>query len=105
MSDAFSGFKIERWYHALIAMGAAGTVAALAFPFPGVANAHVLLAALGLFFVGIGEWINHPLQTRVGINFTITGYPRRPSSLGTLFDLMGALLLAIGLGKIIAAAG
>jgi len=109
LNEPLSGLKIEYWYHALTALGAAGVIAALAFEFHGVANAHVLLAALGCFFVGLGEWINHPLQTAImprtayhpgGI---ITGHPRNANALGALFDVLGLVLMAIGVYKIAAA--
>lgn len=110
MAEPHAVFKIEHWYHALAALGAAGVISALAFEFPGVANAHVLLVSLGGFFVGLGEWINHPLQTAIlprsayhsgGI---ITGHPRNARALGNLFDVFGFVLVAFGAYKIAAAA-
>ena len=112
MDEPKAWLKIEHWYHALVAVGAAGSIAALAFEFHGVANAHVLLVSLGLFFIGLGEWINHPLQTVIvppnAYYFPggghLTGHPRNAKALGSLFDLLGFSVGAIGMYKIIAAA-
>ena len=107
MDKSLSGLKIEHWYHVLVALGAAGTVAALSIELKGIANAHALSMFLGLMFVGIGEWINHPLQTKLmppnayapggGI---ISGHPRNPSLLGSLFDILGFLLISVAVYKI-----
>lgn len=100
-------FKIEYWYHVFIIIGAAGVLASLVFDFKGVANKDALLMFLGMFFVGIGEWINHPLQTQIirpnaytpggGI---ITGHPRKNVALGTLCDILGSVLFLAGIYKI-----
>lgn len=58
--------------------------------------------------MGIGEWVNHPLQTALmppsiyspggGI---IRGHPRKANALGTAFDLLGAILVGVAVYKII----
>ena len=103
--------KVEHWYHLFVALGATGTVVSLSVEVKGIANAHALLLSLGLMFVGIGEWINHPLQTRLmhpsiyapggGV---LTSHPRRSCVLGNGFDLLGIALLGVALFKIVAAA-
>jgi hypothetical protein len=100
-------FKIEHWYHLLIVIGSAGAIASMTVELKGVANAHALLTSLGILFIGIGEWVNHPLQTKlVAPNAyfpgggKITAYPRRPRALGSLFDLLGAVLIGIAIYKI-----
>ncbi len=111
MSESFAWLQVKHWYQALMAVGAAGAAGALAFELKGVANAHVLLLSLGMFFMGLGEWINHPLQTAIippnaylGGGGVVSGHPRSANLTGTLFDLLGFVLGAIGLYKIIAAA-
>lgn len=52
--------------------------------------------SLGIFFFGIGEWINHPLQTRIAAFGVITGHPRNTSISGVLFDLLGIALIGFG---------
>ena len=107
MGESQSWLKVDHWYHLLVALGATGAIASLAVDVKGIANAHGLLLSLGTMFMGIGEWINHPLQTKLmhptiyapngGI---ITGHPRNPSNLGNLFDVLGFVLLVVALFKI-----
>jgi hypothetical protein len=63
---------------------------------------------IGIFLIGIGELINHPLETVVvrpnvyrpggGI---WEGHPHKNEFLGILFDIVGAILFVIALYKII----
>jgi len=107
MNNPPSWLKVEHWYHVFVLLGAAGTVAALSVDLKGIANAHALLLSLGGFFVGIGEWINHPLQTAIippnaylGGGGVLSGHPRKPKLMGTLFDILGFVLLVVGIYKI-----
>jgi hypothetical protein len=58
--------------------------------------------SLGSFFIGLGEWINHPLQTSLlaasayhpaGV---LTGHPRSNKPIGVLFIVLG--LAGVGFG-------
>ena len=110
MDNVFSWLKVESWYHVFVLLGAAGIIASLTIELKGIGNIHALLLSLGVFFIGIGEWINHPLQTKLmppnvfapggGV---ISGHPRNASLLGSLFDLLGIALVALGLYKIVMA--
>jgi hypothetical protein len=111
MDKALSWLKVEYWYHVFIVLGVAGTVAALTVDLKGIANSHALLLSMGAFFVGMGEWINHPLQTGIvppnvylGGGGIITGHPRRNSMLGIAFDIIGLVFVGIALYKIAVAA-
>lgn len=92
--------KVDHWYHAFILVGVAGSAAALSVEMKGIANAHALLLFSGMFFWGIGEWINHPLQTTLTPGWKITGHPRNANLSGTAFDLVGLALIATGIYKI-----
>jgi hypothetical protein len=100
-----SGLQINQWWHAITVFGAAASIAALAAPIDKLIKGPVLLLALGMFFCGIGEWINHPLQTFLmpqSASFpagVITGHPRRNSPIGGLFNAVGLIMLAVGLVK------
>jgi hypothetical protein len=89
-------FDLEHWWKLLAAAGAAVLVASIA-----VKSTPTIFLGLGLLACGVGEWIDHPLQTRLGHGFKITGYPRSPSILGVLLDCLGAILLIVGLIKLI----
>ncbi|MBI1887798.1 MAG: hypothetical protein HYS19_05430 [Nitrosomonadales bacterium] len=107
MDKSLTGLKIEYWYHVLVVLGAAGVIAAMTFELKGIANAHAIIMSLGVLFVGLGEWINHPLQTKImppnvymGGGGIISGHPRNPNFLGTLFDILGFILICISIYKI-----
>ncbi len=70
--------------------------------FPTVPTA---LISLGCFWIGLGEWKNHPLQTGFlppnayrpsGI---LTSHPRRSTSVGNFFLFLGLVLVATGIYK------
>jgi len=106
VDNPLSKLALDHWYKVLIAVSAAvflltGTGVLKAFP-----TAATALISLGTFFIGLGEWINHPLQTGFlppnvyhpgGV---LTGHPRRTSLIGNLFLLLGAILIGFGLFKL-----
>jgi len=69
----------------------------------GIENKHALLLSLGLFLVGIGEWINHPFQTVLVPFGKLTGHPRKNSPLGIAFDIAGVALVAVAIYKLVVA--
>lgn len=98
MANFLGALKLEHWYKMLIAASFALLVISLTLPLQGVPNAAVQLFSLAGMCIGTGEWINHPLQTAVDwhMRYTLTGYPRKASLAGVLFDVAGALLLGFG---------
>lgn len=110
MIESLTRLKIEHWYHLLIVLGAAGALAAMTVELKGVVNSHALVMSLGILCVGIGEWINHPLQTKLmAPNFyargggVIESHPRHNSAIGIVFDVLGFTLAAIAIYKIMQA--
>lgn len=58
---------------------------------------------LGFTLIGLGEWINHPLQKSVAykdrkklIFQYILHRKRNPSALGNLFEIVGLILIFMG---------
>ncbi len=108
MDKFLSGLKIEHWYHVFIIFGVFGAITALTFEFKGITNTDAFLLFFGIFFIGIGEWINHPLKTGIippniytaggGI---IKWHPRKNKLLGMFFDILGIILISIAIYKII----
>lgn len=102
MDNPLSKLALDYWYQVLMVVGIvvfilAGTGILKAFPV-----APTALISLGGFWIGLGEWINHPLQTRLmpatalfpsGV---ITGHPRNPKFIGVIFDILGAALIIFG---------
>lgn len=97
MDNPTTKFALDHWYKVLMAGGLLVlclTGAGLLKEFPTAATA---LVALGTFFIGMGEWINHPLRTAVHPRGIVTGHPRNASAPGVFFDLLGGALLLFGL--------
>jgi hypothetical protein len=90
------------WSQALAGFGLLGVLFGVAAPIPGHRQA-VLLVAIGVLAVGVGEWIAHPLFERV---YRSDGMPtrwvglrksRRTSPMVWFADLLGAGLILLGL--------
>ena len=105
MNNPLSKLALDYWYKVLIVAGAFvflvnGT--GLLSAYPAVPTA---LVSLGVFFWGIGEWINHPYQEMLSydaygrVEATISGYPRSPKPIGILFDVFAFLLMVYGIWK------
>lgn len=108
MDNPLSKLALDHWYQVLMVVGIvvfilAGMGVLKAFPV-----APTALISLGGFLVGVGEWINHPLQTALmpatarfpgGV---ITGHPRSPKVIGVAFDILGLALIGIGFYKLLA---
>ena len=108
MSELFARLKVEYWYHALLLIGAAGIIAALTIDIRAMSNKQALALFGGVFLVGLGEWINHPLQEAiVPPNMymrgggKISGHPRSAKPLGLFFDALGVLLIVGAIARIV----
>ena len=108
MENPLAKLALDHWYQALMVVGfvtftAAG--AGLLKEFPAVPTAVI---ALGVFFIGLGEWTNHPLQTRVMYDVAdrpsglITGHPRNVRPVGVVFDVLGCGLVVLGAYRLFA---
>lgn len=104
-----SNFNVQHWYKGAVAAAVAllgiGAVAK---------DATLIAIALGILFVGLGEWINHPFISRFipspgfGIPSGIaSGEVRRPNVAGIVLDILGLAFVVVGvvrLGVILLAA-
>jgi hypothetical protein len=103
MESPLQKLALDYWYQVLMAICAAVFLlagAGLLKEFPTAATAAI---SAGGFFIGMGEWINHPRQT-VYIEPSIlrpglvgTGHPRRACALGIAFDIAGLALAGFGI--------
>lgn len=102
VSNPLSGLKLDYWYQAIMAVCGAGFLISLTVETKGITNAAALILLAGGFFVGLGEWINHPIQTHIreptihSHGFTTTSHPRNPQPFGHVFDALGFVLLFLG---------
>lgn len=108
MDKLLTTLKIEHWYHVFIILGCVGMIVSLVFDLKGVANIDAFLLFTGVMLIGVGEWINHPLQTGIvrpnvyapggGI---VRGHPRKNKFIGVSFDILGVVALAAAAYKIV----
>ena len=107
MDNPLSKLKLDYWYHAIMAVCAVGIVIALTVQTKGITNAQALFLFGGGFFVGLGEWKNHPLQmtikhpTRFEAGYTTSGYHRSGGVIGYGFVLLGVALFGVSIYKIL----
>lgn len=93
MESLLSKLKLEHWWHVVTAISAALLGLSLTVPMVGVENATVQLASLGGLLLGIGEWMNHPVQEELvppepGRPWgKLTGHPYSPCVAGVLLDI------------------
>jgi hypothetical protein len=93
MSNPLSGLKIDHWWHAFTVVGTAGMIATLAVKTEIIAKRDAFLLLPGLFLFGVGQWINHPLQTTIAGSYKITGYHRRTCPLGLCLECIGCAII------------
>jgi hypothetical protein len=102
MPNPLSKLALDYWYQVLMVVCfvvflLAGTGVLKAYP-----TLPTAVISAGGFFIGLGEWINHPLQTTImhpgpycegGI---LTGHPRSNSFIGVIFLILGLSLVLYG---------
>lgn len=91
--NPLSALKIDYWYKILPVIGTVTLILGLTVELKSVSNTLVQLVSIAVIFIGIGEWINHPLQTKVGPGFKITSYNRINTLAGNVWDLVGIGLI------------
>ncbi len=85
--------KIDYWYKMLPVIGVITLILGLTVDTKGISNTFVQLVSIGVICIGIGEWINHPLQTKVGHGFKIESYARLNKISGNGWDLLGVAFI------------
>lgn len=100
-NNPLQSLALDYWYKAVLAISTALLIVSLTVPLQGVRNDIAQLLCLGGIFVGLGEWVNHPLQESIGAGFKLSGHPRRSSFLGTVLDLLGLACIGYGLYRLI----
>jgi len=103
MDNPLSKLELDYWYKVLMVVSfvvflLAGSGVLKAFP-----TAPTALISLGIFFAGLGEWINHPLQTgflapnAYHPSGVLTSHPRSNNLIGIGFVLLGLVLILWGI--------
>ena len=102
MDNPLSKVALDHWYQVVMVAGIFVFIlagAGLLKAFPVVPTA---LVSFGFFWVGLGEWANHPLQTKLHPIGIVRGHPRNPKPIGIVFDIVGLVLICFGAYKFIA---
>jgi hypothetical protein len=103
MSGGLDNLKLDTWYKALIAAGLLALLVSIA-----TGKETFVALSLGIFMIGVGEWINHP--TRTAFVDREDGFPsqgiltiktRRPSLLGWTVDCLGVIFFAVGIYRLL----
>ena len=111
MTPPFEKLSLDHWYKVLMAVGLAVFVLAGSGFFKEFPAGPTALCGLGVFFIGMGEWINHPLQTKLMAGSAmfpagvVTSHPRNPRPIGVFFDIVGVALLGYGVFRLYAYSG
>lgn len=100
MTNPLQSLKINAWYKVFTVVSAACLLASLTVDLKGIDNKTGILMSLGVLVLSVGEWINHPLQARLIPGGIITSYNRQACLLGSLFDVLGFLLLYLGVSPL-----
>lgn len=100
VENPLSKLVLDYWYKVIILVCILVFLLSGAGLLPNLPVIPTALISLGGFFLGLGEWINHPLQVGLVYRFKITRYRRYPSFAGQLFDLLGLALIGYGLYRI-----
>lgn len=77
--------KDLEWWLGLTGVAAVSLVAAIAAGWQNAA-----LMAAGFAGIGVGQWMDHPLLTKLHPRFKITSYPFHPSVPGVALTVIGA---------------
>ena len=82
-------------------LGATVLIFALTVELVGVKNTAVQLISLGVIFIGIGEWQNHPPETTITSKYKYTVRLRKNTLSGNIWNFAGALLVFAGIWQIL----
>ena len=101
MDNPLSKLELDYWYQVLMVVCVvvfllAGAGILKLFPF-----APTAAISAGGFFIGLGEWINHPLQSVIVPSGVLSGHPRKNSVIGLLFLFFGIGLIGFGLYRMV----
>lgn len=106
ITDFLQKLTIDYWYKMLIPLSLSLFVLAITADLHVISNGSLVLLSIGLFMIGLGEWINHPYQEQISPDrtFKITGHPRKLKPGGVILDAVGSVVGGFGLVKIVIAA-
>jgi len=98
LENLFKNLTLEYWYKMLILMSFVLLVVSLIFPIQMIPNGALALLSLGGFFIGTGEWINHPYQEAVtpSRRYKYVSYSRKNCTDGVITVIVGGAFAVAG---------
>ena len=100
-SNPLGNMSIDYWYKALMVVGVVifivnGTELLSRYP-----TAPIAFLSAGMFFIGLGEWINHFTKSDLHVSgrFVRERHVRVPRALGRIFDMIGIACICMGVYK------
>ena len=102
MDNPLSKLALDYWYQVLMVVCVVIFIMCGAGMLQAFQVAPAAMISGGGFFVGLGEWINHPLQTAIRLDQfdratgIISGHPRKNSPIGICFVVGGLCLVFFG---------
>jgi hypothetical protein len=95
-------FAIDAWYKAVLYLGGALFGISLFIDVKGITNGQLQMLSAGAFLLGLGEWKNHKVAAWIKPPSAYTGGPalrqatiRKPDVVGVVLVIMGVLLLIL----------
>ncbi len=89
---------LARWWKVLIAVGVAFVLGALL-----AKDLTFQVIGLGIVACGFGEWMNHRMEIEARHGGTLTTFERKNRFVGVVLDVLGVILIAIGLDHLLRA--
>ena len=92
--DELKGLGGDKWYRALAVMSCTLLLGAAALANDPALRRALIQVGVGGLLVGFGQWIDHPYQARTDGYWKVSGYPYKPSVVGSMLTLAGVVVLA-----------
>ena len=105
-NNPLSKLELDYWYKVLMVVSVVVFLLAGSGVLKALPVAPTILISIGAFFVGLGEWINHPLQTgflapnAYRPSGVVTSHPRSNKFIGVGFLLLGLVLILWGIFRL-----
>lgn len=98
--DELKGLATDKWYRALPALSVILIVGAAALTDDPELRKTLILCGFAGLLIGIGQWIDHPFRSSIHGHLKFSGYPYRPSLMGSLITLAGVVVALRGIWRL-----
>lgn len=102
VGDLLKNLALDRWYKLLIFVGIILLIVSLTIEVKALNNESVLYLSLGFLFIGVGEWKNEKIEVELKSPNAYTGsgaifqHPvRKPDLIGNILLLVGVIFIIL----------